>query len=55
MEICSDVIKENFNKELVMAKRIINILRTQLNVGFVKMFIYVAGDVKVRDHCLMIR
>ena len=35
----SDVIKKQFNKELVMTKKIMNILRTQLNVGSLIMFI----------------
>ena len=34
---CRDAMKENFNKDLAMTKRIMKILRTVLNVGFVIM------------------
>ena len=38
---CSDVIKKHFNKELVMTKNTIEILRTQLIVGSVIMIIMI--------------
>ena len=34
-EYCSDVVKKHFNKELVMTKEDMKILRTLLNVGSV--------------------
>ena len=46
-EYCSDVVKKHFNKELVMTKEDMKILRTLLNVGSD----YIDTDVKVRDHC----
>ena len=36
---CSDMVKKHFNKELVMTKKDIKNLRTQLNVGSVIMII----------------
>ena len=36
---CSDMVKRHFNKELVMSKKDIKNLRTQLNVGSVIMII----------------
>ena len=35
---CSDVMKNYFNKELIMTKKMMEILRTLLNVEFVIMF-----------------
>ena len=34
-EHCNEVMKKHFNKELVMTKRMMKILRTLLNVGSV--------------------
>ena len=36
---CTDVMKKHFSKELVMTKKHMKILRTQLNFGFVIMMI----------------
>ena len=38
---CSDVRKKHFSKELLMTKKIMKILRTQLNVGSVVMIILI--------------
>ena len=38
---CTDVTKKHFNKELVMTKETIKILRTEINVGFVIMIILI--------------
>ena len=47
---CSDMMKKDFNKEHVMIKEKMKILRTLLNVGFVIIF-NIDGDVKFRDYC----
>ena len=36
---CRDVVKKHFNKELMMTKQMMKILRTLLNVGSVAMII----------------
>ena len=46
----SDVMKKQFNKELVMTKKIMNILRTQLKC-WISDNVYFDDDVKVRHHC----
>ena len=35
---CTDIMKQHFNKDLVVTKKTIKILKTLLNVGFVIMF-----------------
>lgn len=50
---CSEMMKKHFNKEIVMAKNIMKILRNLFKKptkGWICNNTYVYGDIKVRNH-----
>ena len=48
---CSDVMKKSFNKKLLMTKKTMKILKTQLNIRFVAMIMLI---MMLKQECIVI-